>query len=82
MCTSQVFQLLKAFGGRLFLTIPLYQSRSVRPMIQGPTRRFSARKIMGEDAKIARDWARRFELRKLERDDVDLDFARSSGPGG
>jgi len=79
MRTSQLSLLPQIFGRMHFLSMPLNHDQ---PMIQGLVRCFSMRKMMGEDAKIARDWARKFELRKLEKNDVSLSFARSSGPGG
>ncbi|KAF8339662.1 RF-1 domain-containing protein [Cantharellus anzutake] len=48
----------------------------------GCTRAFSGRRYAGEEAGIALDWVRKFESRKLGREDVHLEFTRSSGPGG
>ncbi|KAF9516907.1 hypothetical protein BS47DRAFT_1291554 [Hydnum rufescens UP504] len=38
--------------------------------------------LAGAEALVARDWLERFSKRPLQRSDVQLGFARSSGPGG
>jgi len=72
------------FFHTLYYGQPRFLSTSLRRLIgtKFPIPPLSNELNEKEDRDAARKWIESFERRHIQRDDVDLSFARSSGPGG